>query len=238
MWISTQTDLIRTILSPALRLWLRSLLEQVEQLDINIQGHDRQIIKGYIPRVCLNSRRAIYQGLQLGEVLILGENIRVNIGQILRGKPLQLLEPIRVSGEVSIEEEDLNASLSSFMLSNAFTDLLIMLLELNGVDNPKQQLETYQIQWQDVALHDNQFAISGMLTDKLGQTSSVNILADLELINPQTLGINPVRIDILPHLSPLNLKAFEVDLGSDVELAKLSLVTGKLACKGNLVVRN
>ena len=81
------SNLISKILSPALRLWLRSQVEQAEELEIQIQGQDRQILRGYVPEVSLQTRRAIYQGLRLGQVLLQGENIHINIGQVVKGKP-------------------------------------------------------------------------------------------------------------------------------------------------------
>ncbi|MGL5034289.1 MAG: LmeA family phospholipid-binding protein, partial [Microcystaceae cyanobacterium] len=128
----TSSNLISKILSPALGLWLRSQVEQIEKLDINIEGKDGQILRGYVPQVSLKSYRAIYQGLQLGKVLVKGENIRINIGQVIKGKPFQLLEPIQVSGELQLAQTDLEASLNSEILTNAFTELLIALLELKG----------------------------------------------------------------------------------------------------------
>jgi hypothetical protein len=238
MWIKPQSSLIGKILSPAVGLWLRSQVEQVEELEFHIQGKDQQIISGYIPLVSLNSRRAVYQGLQLGEVKLLGENIRINIGQIIKGKPLQLLEPIQVSGEVQLEEADLNASLSSFILTNAFTDLLISLLELNGISNPKQQLANYQITWQEVNLKDSEFILWGEIKNEQEQINPITIHASLELINAQTLTIKPIKIQVIPELSDISLQAFDVDLGTDVTLEQLSLHGGQLACCGRLLVRN
>jgi hypothetical protein len=41
---------------------------------------------GYIPGVFLAVGKAIYQGLHLGKAQLRGENIRLNIGQVLQGK--------------------------------------------------------------------------------------------------------------------------------------------------------
>lgn len=238
MWITTQSDLIRRVLSPALNLWLRSLLEGVEKLQINIQGHDRQILKGYIPRVSINTYHAIYQGLHLGEVHINGENIRINIGQIIRGKPFRLLEPIQVTGKLHLEEAHLNNSLSSFILTNAFTDLLVYLLELNDIANPKQVLDNYQISWEKVSLNNNQFLLEGIISDNASNIIPLRLCATLELVNSQTLQIEPKQLEIVPELAHLSLKPFQVDLGSDVELEQLSLEDGQLSCCGRLIVKN
>ena len=113
MWIRQSTDLISKVLSPAVKLWLRSQVEQVEHLNFKINGQDRQILRGYIPVVSLDSSKAVYQGLHLGDIQLQGTNIRINIGQVLRGKPLRLLEPIWLKGEVYLTTDDLQASLSS-----------------------------------------------------------------------------------------------------------------------------
>ncbi|MEB3160731.1 MAG: DUF2993 domain-containing protein, partial [Synechocystis sp.] len=157
MAFAVDSNLIGKILAPALQLWLRSQVDGVETLDIAIDGKDRQILRGYVPRVALTSHQAIYQGLQLGRVLLKGENIRINIGQVIKGKPLQLLEPIRVSGEVQISQSHLQASLTSDLLANAFTELLIALLEQQGIADPQAVLAPYQFQWQAIALAHQSF---------------------------------------------------------------------------------
>ncbi|ACK70595.1 conserved hypothetical protein [Gloeothece citriformis PCC 7424] len=238
MWITTQSDLIRRVLSPALGLWLRSLLEAVETLEIKIQGHDRQILKGYIPGVSIVSCRAIYQGLHLGEVHLKAENIRINIGQIIRGKPFRLLEPIQVSGQLHIEEEDLNQSISSFILSNAFTDLLIYLLEYNGIPNPKQILENYSITWENVRLNDHEFMIGGTISDRSSTIFPLTLCAGLELVEGHTLRIEPKQIDIAPEFPHLDLNPFEIDLGTEVHLEQLRLEEGHLTCSGCAIVSN
>lgn len=238
MWINTQTDIIRKVLSPAVQLWLRSLLEEVQELNLNIQGHDRQIVRGYIPAVSLESSGAVYQGLHLGKIQVKGENIRINIGQILRGKPFRLLEPIRVMGELQLEETEINASLSSEILGNAFTDLLVNLLEINKIPNPRNILQDYQVTWEQVRLQDGEFSIKGSFTNKHGVCHPITIVAGLELVNPQTLRIAPKQIEIMPQMAHCQPEAFEVDLGSDVELTNLNLQSGQLACLGRVVVQN
>ncbi len=58
---------------PAVRLFLRTQVEQIEDLEMQLQGHDRQILRGYIPGVFLAVGKAIYQGLHLGKAQLRGE---------------------------------------------------------------------------------------------------------------------------------------------------------------------
>jgi hypothetical protein len=233
-----RSEIIGKVLSPAVRLWLRSQVDFVEELQFQILGRDRQILSGYIPSVSLVSTGAVYQGLHLRGVQLQGENIRINIGQILKGKPLRLLEPIKVAGEIQLEEADLNASLSSSLLANAFTDLLLMLLELGGHPQPSTILDKYRISWQKVTLNTDKFAIDGSLTDVEGNRQPATIRAALELVNRQTLRLHRIGMEILPQLFPGSLREFQVDLGADVELETLSLEVGKLFCCGRLIVRS
>lgn len=237
MSLEKTSGLISKILSPALRLWLRSQVEQIEELQIQIEGRDRQILSGHVPSVFLNSRRAIYQGLHLGDVKLAGQNIRINMGQIIKGKPLQLLEPIQVGGEIRLEQADLQASLSSEILAGAFRELLIAMLELQGVTAPEQQLEPCAIAWENIVLDGNHFLLTGKLTQADGSTTPLKIYAALELTSPQTLQLTPLTLEILPNLTSNNLAALAVNLGTDVELEALSVDAGQLFCQGRLFVR-
>jgi hypothetical protein len=236
--MSQKSEIISKILSPALWLWLRSQVDSVEELQFQILGRNRHILSGYIPNVSLNSTRAVYQGLHLSRVRLEGENIRINIGQVLKGKPLQLLEPVKVTGEIHLAEADLNASLSSSLLSNAFTDLLSMLLELSGQPQTTTILEKYRLSWHKVTLNPDKFALLGTLVDAQGNEQPATIRAGLELVNHQTLRLHPIEMEVLPKLFPIALTQLQVDLGDDVELEIVNLEAGKLFCCGRLIVRS
>lgn len=236
--MSQRSEIISKVLSPALRFWLRSQVDSIEELQLQIFGRDRQILRGYIPNVSLSSTYAVYQGLHLRRVQLTGENIRINIGQILKGKPFRLLEPIKVAGELQLEEADLNASVSSSLLSNAFTDLLLTLLESSGVSQPKTILEKYEVNWQKVTLNADKFTLYGTLTDEEGNVEPASIRAGLELVNSQVLRLYPIQIEVLPQLFAIAITQLQIDLGSDVEIETLRLETGKLLCCGRGMVRS
>jgi len=82
----------------------------VSNLEVKI-WNDRQICNG-IPRVSILAHHAVYQGLHLTQIQLVGEGIRTNLGQGLRGQPATL-EPVPVFGELLLQESALNASLQS-----------------------------------------------------------------------------------------------------------------------------
>ena len=108
--------IIGRILPAAVRLWLRSQVEQVEHLSVVLEGRDRDIISGYLPGVSVSAMRTIYRGIHIGELRLSAQDIRINVGQVVRGKPLRLMQIFPVIGEVALSAADLNASLGSALL--------------------------------------------------------------------------------------------------------------------------
>jgi hypothetical protein len=49
MWVNTQSEIISKVLPTAVRLFLRTQVEQIEDLEIQLQGHDRQILRRLHP---------------------------------------------------------------------------------------------------------------------------------------------------------------------------------------------
>ena len=229
--------MIRQILTPALKLWLYSQVEQADDLKVNITGSDRQILRGYIPRVSLNTSCAVYQSLHLGEVRLTGDNIRVNLPQVLKGKALQLLEPITVSAHISLTEAQLQASLDSPLLSVALKDFLAMLLK-SSLDEPEvSNIISLKTNWDNVTIGTNELALSGNLVHGSQGVTPIKINAGLKLSNGNQLNLTPLQIVGIPEVTEEELDGFNLDLGSDVEINSLSLTSGKLLIEGKIMVR-
>jgi hypothetical protein len=224
--------MVSKVLSPAVRLFLRANLEGAEALDLQIRGHDRQILRGYIPDIRLEVTSAIYRGLHLGPVKLRGENIRLDIGKVLRGKPLQLLEPLRVSAEATVNETALNESLDSPLLVDAFTDLSILFLERNGVSEARERFQKARPRWTAASLRDGYFRLTGTV----GEGTPLALAAGLKLPDPRTLAIFPHYLEGFPEWSALRLRPFTVAL-EDVEIEALVLSERFVHCRGRLSIR-
>ena len=59
---------LSSLLSAAVRLWLRSQVEAAETLKIEFSGKNRQLLRGEIPSLDVEAAGVIYQGLHLGQV--------------------------------------------------------------------------------------------------------------------------------------------------------------------------
>ena len=227
--------MISKILSTAFKLWLKSQVETVEELELTIASDNSQILKGYIPSVSLASNYAVYQGLHLYQVRLAGSNIRINLSQVLKGKALKLLEPVLIEGNLIIREADLQASLSSPLLLSGLTDLLCQILIANGIDNPRQKLSYYSLSWQKISLKEEKIIIEGTIQHNHSQQiDQLNIYSGLTLANSHTLDLFPLQIEGFPNLPVLQIDRLSMDLGSEVAIDRLNLESGKLVYVGGL----
>jgi hypothetical protein len=212
-------------------------VEQIDGLEIKISGGDGQILRGHIPEVFLSAQKAIYQGLFLSQVTVTGKNIRVNLGQVIKGKALRLLEPIFIGGEITLAQADLQSSLSSSLLASGLKDLLVLLLEAKQVQNPAQILKDYEMTWEDVNFHEDKVSLKGSLQNQQGEIFPIHIRTGLSLIDEQILCLNPLHVEATVEHLNFSKGDFQVDLGDLVKIEKLSLDSTQLCCQGKLTVQ-
>ncbi|MFB2881416.1 DUF2993 domain-containing protein [Floridanema aerugineum] len=226
-----RSRIISKVLSPAVKLWLRSQVEQVEDLQLQIAGGDRQILSGYIPKVTLFTSRAVYQGLHLQQIGLIAENIRVNLGQVIKGKPLRLLEPIRAQGELLLSEDDLNASLESELLISGLNEFFQLLLKAAGTNSPT--FPNQQIHWQTITVDGNQIHLKACLLDS---NSEIAISTGVRISDRNQLHLDNPQIQGDLGLNSPNLASLTIDLGADVDIQELTLSNGQLICRGSISV--
>jgi len=237
------SHLIGKVLSPAVRLWLRSQVEAVETLEFAIAGGNRQILSGYIPEISLAARRAVYQGLHLTQVQLRGENIRANLGQAIKGKPLRLLEPIQVAGEVLLDRDDLQASLSAPLLDAGIKDVLSMLMDEAGAKNAAQVVRDWSIAWQNISIArapseqcEPRLVLTGSVANRAAETVPISLCTNLEVVGGHFLHLYDLEIEAESLLTTARLESFKIDLGADVELEELLLQPEQIAVRGALKV--
>ncbi|MEH2451691.1 LmeA family phospholipid-binding protein [Nostoc sp.] len=220
--------IITQVLTTALKLWLRTQVTQISELEVEIKASDRQILSGRIPLVSIFATHAVYQGLLITKIQLIAENIRINIGSIVKGQPLRLLETVPVVGDLIVDEKDLNASLSSNLLSTALSDLLVKV-------SPTHYPEPQPINWQEILLQNNQIILRGIKVTN-SQTTPLEICLGLQLLNGHELRL--ANIQIKPDQGNIleDNHEYNLDLGSDVDIQELTLIPGKLVCRGRINV--
>lgn len=224
--------IISKVLSPAIRFWLKTQADHLDACDFQIQGQDRQILAGYIPEISVLAQGAVYQGLHLSQVTLTGRNIRINLPQVLRGKPLQLLEPIRVMGAVRLQEADLNASLKTPLFANAVTEFLRSQPPFHLWQDP----ESHSFTVSRLLLSEQQLTIEGRIGIEQQTEIPFILKSELKLVGHQLIFEDPC-IESVPPLPTGVVENFILELGTDVELESLTVVPGELIFQGELLIR-
>jgi LmeA-like phospholipid-binding len=242
-----QSQLIRKVLSPAIRLWLRSQVEAIETLEFQIQGGDRQVLSGHIPSVAIAATQVIYQGFHLSQIAVSAQEIRVNLGQVIKGKPLRLLAVVPVTGKATLQQADLNASLRSPELADAFNEVVLPLLRSCLTETEIQQSQAaqppqamppqaappqIQIEPDRLLL---KTTLQGSLPIPFVLRTGIQVVEGSRLQFDRPERLLPDQPSAPGQPLPL-LQGFEIDLGSEVQLRSLVLATGKIFCEGQINV--
>jgi LmeA-like phospholipid-binding len=217
------------VLSPACRVWLRSQVSHVDDLQVDIAGGSIQILGGTIPQVVVIARGAIYQGLSLGSIDLVAENIRINLPQVIKGQPLALLEPIAVTAQVKFSERELQASLAAPILVQAITDLFTQIVATDASQTP------WLVDWNRVQIVPQTLILQGTLMIDL-QTAPIEISMGIAIIEGHLLQLDPLSITCALDLPGSNITSHQIDLGDDVNITQLQLLAGELLCHGNIQV--
>jgi len=233
-----QSRIISRVLSPAIKFWLKSQLEQVENLALSIQAGDRQLLEGIIQTVTVSADRAIYQGLHFNQVKLTAEQIWFNLRQVVQGKALQLLKPFDLQGSVHLAATELNSSLKSPLLEEPIKNFLLMLLQddvpLDGGD------ATWEIKNPKIVLDFERITLGAVLVSADGKEVSAAIRTKLAIAQGNCLVLqNP---EWLPHINAqrgLPIKELEnhvFQLGEHVNIENLLISAAGLTCCGRIVV--
>ncbi len=219
-----------SVLSPAVQLWLRSQVQQVDELKVKIEGSDRQIFSGAIPKVTVAARGAVYKGLHITEVALEGCGIRINLGQALKGKPLRLKESVPVAGVLSVSQADLNASLKAPLLADALNEFLLPLLPI--ADREK----SLKLQNSQIAIEAGLLTLRATILRAGGTQIPVVLRTGLRIASGRELMFEAPEIEFDGELKSSNFNDFKIDFGQEVAIDELILSPGEIACRGGIRV--
>ena len=223
---NSRVRIITKVLTSAIKLWLRIQLNQLSHLEVQIEASDRQLRSGYIPGVSISASNAVYQGLRVTQIELEAEKIQLNVAAILKGQPLQLSAIVPVVGKLIITAQDLNNSLSSPLLLTAINDGMIPLLAEYSLNYPF-------ITWEKITL-DNQVLILHGIPISETEGAFFNIHLGLELRNGQELQLTQVQVKTDQEVLLERNSPYMINLGTDVDIEKISLLPEQLTCYGRI----
>lgn len=240
--------LIGSILSKAIGLWLRSQVDKIDHLQLNIEGSNRSLLSGDIPGVSVAAENAIYQGLHLTQVQLQGSNIRFNLGQILKGQPLHLLEPFFVTGNLHLNQLDLNQSLQAPILVQALNEFVLSLLialtqsssqstyDLQNQQNDSWVQSVQRIQDTQILIETDHLILNAQLLFDSGELLFFQLKTGLEIANFRELMLVQPKVQIYDIDTELHLDNYIIDLGSDIKIQDLILSPGLLEIQATLKI--
>lgn len=231
---------LSAVLSAAARLWLRSQADAITELHIQIHGRTRQLLSGCVPGVSVSAEGAVYRGVHLSHLELTGSTIRVNLKQVLRGQPLQLLEPILVDAQLGWQAEALTASLAAPWVA-AFVDNLLT-AAIAPAFNPQpgrfnvthigfdQAWIWFRGQWQS-----HQDDGDGI------PTQPIQVRSHLHPLDGRNLQFTDLQVQLMSAPDPLAsttlLPDFVYSLGTDVTLSTVAIAGDRLQAVGQIRVR-
>ena len=221
---------ISSVLSQAIVFWLRSQVDSIEALEVNINASNRSLLQGKITQVTLKATHGIYQGLHLSQIDLRTSDVQTNLRQILKGQPLKLLHPVLVDLHVCLNQTDLNCSVISILLQNALQDTLVPWLKshprLKSIEGLKPQ---------SIILTDTDLILEGTLTCP-ESISHFQLRTQLERSSPQALELMNALLIVQPQTQAIVLEKLTLDLGSEVRIDKISLASERLVLAGQIQI--
>jgi hypothetical protein len=103
---------VLALLSRGLEFWVRQQCQAIEQLEIRLEGSALQLLRGRLEGVSVRARGVRYQELEMDDVRLRGEAMRVRMGRLLRHQSLELEDSFLVRGAIRFSAEGLNRSLA------------------------------------------------------------------------------------------------------------------------------
>lgn len=238
---STETSskpLVGKVLSRAVKLWLRSQVEQIDTLDLKILGHNRSILRGHISQVTVGTSDAVYRGLHLTQVDLCASDIEINIGQVLKGKPLKLLKSFPVDCQICLLSADLNTSLQAPLLNNAITKFLLPLIQSQNLNNCNLSFpnDIKSLQNLQMILGQDQLTLTAEIVSTSDELTPFSFHCELYLASPTELLLASPHLELPQQQQHCDLDNMTIDLGTDVNLQQLSISPEQLQIKGEIKV--
>ncbi|WP_287128522.1 DUF2993 domain-containing protein [Candidatus Cyanaurora vandensis] len=224
-------QIFNNLLSPVLEIWVRSQVQQVEDLRVTVRGPDREIANGRIQGITFNGRNVLYKGISASQVNLSGTNIALNTAGALRGEGLKLLQPVRTDLSLRLTQQDVNAYLDSPGFQEQIRDLSVPLPATLGGTGQSVPLEIRQ---PDARLEPGRFVLMATLRVNQGEPTRTQLTTGIELVSPRQLRlVNPRLLSSGEQVSIPALAGLTINLGSEMEARRIEIQSGLLFLEGS-----
>ena len=108
---SQRSSPVLQLLASGLQLWIRQQCEAVESLELQLHGSSLALLRGRLEGVSLVARRVVFSSLEIEMVELRSDAIQLQMGNLLRGRAVQLDHPFEISGSVAFSGAGLSRSM-------------------------------------------------------------------------------------------------------------------------------
>ena len=108
---NTSSGPILQLLANGLNLWIRRQCDEVDDLNLVLNGSALQLLRGHLKGVQLEGRLVTFQGLPIHRASLQSGALHLNLKPSQPGQILQLQEPFQLNGSVTMRGNDLNRAL-------------------------------------------------------------------------------------------------------------------------------
>ncbi|WP_320674837.1 DUF2993 domain-containing protein [Prochlorococcus sp. MIT 1341] len=115
----SKSDPLLNILAKGLKIWIRSKCESVADLSLVINGSGLELLRGNLSGVSVNAREISFRGLQIDDVEIQSNSLKLSYNLKKINKLVSLNEPFHINGCIKLS----NAGINEFFSSESFNNL-------------------------------------------------------------------------------------------------------------------
>lgn len=246
---SKGSRLISRVLPVAVKFWLQTQLDEIGDLTFDIQATDRQVLSGHIPGITLSAQQAVYQGVRITDVTMQASDIKINIGQVLRGKPLRLQQEFPIEGQVAFDMDALEASATESILADGLLDFWQTLVAKEEVAAEIATHYGVNIAALKAALKDPQLSKYQSKLQTLGtdlvlhlvgnEQSEIGLRGSLDVDHGHILRLTNAqwRLPAGEHVRSDALTDFYWNLGEQTDLQSLQVQDDQLMCQCRIMVQ-
>ena len=137
------------LISQGVRLWLYSVCDELQQLNLQLEGSALAMLGGNLEGAKLEAKGVVFQSLAIATVELQSEPISFDLKQLLKGQDLKLNKRFRIHGKVEFSGEGLNKSLANphwLDFSNNLATILFGNSKLKSYEISENKLTLHSIQ--------------------------------------------------------------------------------------------
>jgi len=224
--------IVSKLLSKAIKLWLKSQVSTIQDLEVAVLSENKQIVQGNISQVLIKATHVIYQDLHLSRLGIEGKNIKFDLSKVVKQKSFRLQELIKVDLEIYLSASDLQHSCSSKILSSALTEIWCHFLKQSHSQN--LCLDEYY-QWESLSLLESGIVIQGYFK-RQEHLDCLKLKTQVELGDAHTLLLTPKEIITSDKLPIITNETLTFDLGKEVKINFLEITEEQISLQGEITV--